>query len=297
MYMQRLIFFSVLSGVLIVFALCIPATQAQEHNAMRFTGSKYMYFNITDLAKYYFEGHPNFKVQVDCGENYSLIPAMVEKAVDAVMALGKLDDDMKLEASEQGIQLQEQLVGWGAVVLVTDPHNPVNELSLEQIRKIFLGEYKNWNEVGGLDEPIVTMSRDESVSGTEKFFREFVLDGQPMGQQTVRLFDPDIARAVRKLKGSMADARYTEAVRGKIRGLVKIIAVKQDEESTAIMPSVDSLRTQSYPMSAPMYLYYDAKSATRGLNDFVLFCAHRGVGDHYEVVKKITSGKGASAFR
>ena len=48
------------------------------------------------------------------------------------------------------------------------------ELTLDQGRKIFLGELTNWKEVGGLNEPIVPMTRDESISGTAQiFFREF----------------------------------------------------------------------------------------------------------------------------
>ena len=138
-------------------------------------------------------------------------------------------------------------------MLVTSPDNPIDELTLEQVRKIFVGEYQNWKEVGGLDEPIVTMSRDDAVSGTEKFFREFVLKGFPFKQQTVRLFDADIATAVWKRKGSIADARYTEAIRGRIRGMVKIIAIKEDENSQAIT-LLDSLRSKFYPVSAPMFV-------------------------------------------
>lgn len=282
---RRQVMFSLFTSILMISAVWILDLPAQENNVVRSSGSRYMYFDVTDLAKNYVERHPNSNVEVGYADHYSLIPAITGKTADVIMVLGKLDDDMKQEASEQGIQLQEQLVGWGAVALVTDSHNPVNELSMEQVRKIFLGEHKNWKEVGGLDEPIVTMSRDEAVSGTEKFFRDSVLNGQPLGQQTVRAFDHDIVRAVWKRKGSIADARYSEAMRGRIKGLVKVISIKEDKESPAIMPSVDTLRTRSYPMAAPMYMYFDAKSKTNGLNDFVQFCARRGLSDHYAEAK------------
>ncbi len=140
--------------------------------------------------------------------------------------------------------------------------------------------------MGGLDEPIVTMSRDEAVSGTERFFREFVLHGFPLVQQTVKLFDPDIVRAVWKRKGSIADALHTEAVRGRIRGMVKIIALKENEESPAVMPSVDTIGDRSYPLSAPQVMYYDVKSNFRGLKEFVDFCSDRGLGTHHAWLKK-----------
>jgi len=210
----------------------------------------------------------------------------MDNTSDAIMTLGKMEEDLKEEAVEQGIHLQENIVAWGAIALVTDPNNPVNELTMDQVRKIFVGEYVNWTQVGGLDEPIVTMSRDEAVSGTERFFREFVLHGFPLVQQTVKLFDPDIVRAVWNRKGSIADARYTEAVRGRIRGMVKIIALKENKESPAVMPSVDTIGDRSYALSAPQVMYYDVKSNSRGLKEFVDFCADRGLGTHHAWLKK-----------
>jgi phosphate transport system substrate-binding protein len=245
-----------------------------------------VYFTVTDLAKVYTERNPQSAVVADYTDHHSLLPTIAERKSDAIMVLGKLEDDMKEKASENGIRLEEHVVGWGAIVLGTSPDNPVDELTLEQVRKIFVGEYQNWKEVGGLDEPIVTMSRDDAVSGTDKFFREFVLKGFPFKQQTVRLFDADIATAVWKRKGSIADDRYTEAIRGRIRGMVKIIAIKEDENSQAIMPSVDSLRSKFYPMSAPMFVYYGAKSHTGDLKDFVDFCARRGLGaNHSQLIR------------
>ena len=140
--------------------------------------------------------------------------------------------------------------------------------------------------MGGPEQPIVTITRDEAVSGTETFFKDVALNGEPTGQNTIRLFDYDIASAIRKRKGAIGDARYPEAMRAKIRGYVKVIAVKQDEHSPAIMPSVESLRSQLYPISAPMFLYYDANSKLSGLNDFIRFCASRGLGAHYADAKR-----------
>jgi phosphate transport system substrate-binding protein len=277
---ERKVLLSAITGIVVMFS-CVSNLKAEETYAARFIGSRYVYFTITDLAKVYMDRHPAASVLAGYSDYHAMVDAIVDKTRDAIMVLGKLEDDMKEEALERGILLQEHAVGWGGVALVTDPGNPVEELTLDQIRKIFLGEYVNWREVGGLDEPIVPMSRDEQVSGTERFFRESVLDGRPFTQMTVRLFDPDIVRAVWKRKGAIADARYTEAVRGRIRGMVKIIAIKEDENSPAVMPSVDNLRNEVYPLTAPMFVYYDSTSFGNVLRDFANFCSRRGLGFQY----------------
>ena len=60
--------------------------------------------------------------------------------------------------------------GYGAVAIITQPDNPVGEVTLDQVRKIFLGEVTNWNQVGGLNEPIVPMTRDHVHFRYETFF-------------------------------------------------------------------------------------------------------------------------------
>jgi hypothetical protein len=68
--------------------------------------------------------------------------------------------------------------------------------------------------------------------------------------------------------------------------MVKIIAIKENDWSPAVMPSVDSIGDRSYPLSAPQVLYFDTKSSTRGLREFVDFCADRGLGTHHAWLKK-----------
>lgn len=280
------VLFSAINLMLILFAAWISYAPAQENNIVRLSGSKYMYFGVTDLAKLYTDRNPDFNVVVTHTDSHAALPALLQKASDAIMVLGKLDDDAKNEAAEAGIQLYEHVIGWGAVVLVTNPENPVHELTVEQVRKIFLGEIQNWRDVGGSDEPIATMSRDEAVSGTENFFREFVLEGSPMAQKTIRVLDHNIVNAVWKRKGSIADARYTEAIRGRIKGMVKIMAIREDANSPAIVPSVENVKNRSYPLGAPLVLYYDARSGSQTFKDFVGFCARRGLGDQVAEAKR-----------
>jgi phosphate transport system substrate-binding protein len=267
----------------VVFTLCVSValSQADDTHAMRLKGSKYLFFSVTDLARWYSQDQPDSKISVTDADYYSYVQLLEDRTADAVMSLGKLDDDAKREAVENGVDLVERVIGWGAVALVTYPANPINELTLEQVRRIFIGEIRNWKDVGGLDEPIITMTRDEAVSGTERVFRDVVLQGFPQMQEIVRLFDHDIVRAVWKTKGSIADARYTEAVRGRIKGMAKIIAIKEDVDAPAIEPTVGTIQNQSYPISVPLVLYYDKRFSTPELVGFVNFCARRGLGQHY----------------
>lgn len=272
---------AVACAVFTVLTTLVSFCCADDNNLVRVTGSKYPFFTITDLARWYMQDRPKAKIIVNATDQYSYLQALLEQETDAIVTFGKMDEDAKSEAAEHGVQLVEYVIGWGAVAVVTDPKNSIDELTVEQVRKIFLGEYNNWKELGGPDLPIVTMSRDEDVSGTERFFRDSVLGGTPSMQETVRTTDHDIARTVWRRQGSIADARYTEAVRGRIRGMVKLLSIKEDEHSDAVMPSPETIRNQSYPMSAPLVLYYDARFTTPELRKFADYCIRRGLGPRY----------------
>jgi phosphate transport system substrate-binding protein len=272
----------VLGCLLTTFTMVVSPLLADDGEVVRLVGSRYGFFVVTDFATVYMQDHKNAKVVVAEAEPYTYLQCLSQKTADAIMTLGKLDDDIKADAEEQGMHLSEQVIAWGAVALITHPKNPITELSIEQVRKIFLGEYRNWNELGGMDEPIVTVSRDDAVSGTLKFFQDTVLGGNPPKQETVRESSHDIVRAVWQRKGSIADARYTEAMRGKLKGMVKIIAIKKDAHSEAVTPSTETTRNHSYPISFPLVLYYDTKTATPAeMPKFIQFCALRGLGPHY----------------
>jgi phosphate transport system substrate-binding protein len=67
----------------------------------------------------------------------------------------------------------EHIIARDAIAVIVNPENPVNELTLQQIR-YYSGKYVNWKEVGGEDRPIVRLSR-ETNSGTHVYFLETVL--------------------------------------------------------------------------------------------------------------------------
>jgi len=265
---------------LLLVLLSITAATAEEGPAIRLDGSKYVAYSLTSLARQYMERRPDIKITLKETDPDAGLRSLVARTCDGVLVFGRLDKDAEEEAAEAGIRLANQILGWGAVAIVTHPKNPVNELTVEQIRKIFSGEYKNWKQLGGLDEPIVAMTRNEADSGTERLFRELVLRGFPVAQDTVRVLDHDIVRTIWKHTGSIADARFVEGVRGRIKGMVKIVAVKEDIDSPGILPSAETMQSQAYPLSAPLLVYYNSTSAVPGLRDFAEDCSRRGLIPH-----------------
>lgn len=91
------------------------------------------------------------------------IQAVSEGRCDIGLSSRALKDDEKASG------LKETIVALDGIAIIVNPQNPVKDLSLEQIAKIYTGEITNWKDVGGDDAEIVLIGR-EAGSGTRDGF-------------------------------------------------------------------------------------------------------------------------------
>jgi phosphate transport system substrate-binding protein len=93
----------------------------------------------------------------------------VKSALDKLCDIGNASRNLK--DSEKGQGLIENVVALDGIAVVLHPNNPVNDLTVEQVKKIYMGEITNWSEVGGADKDIIVFNR-EAASGTRGAFIE-----------------------------------------------------------------------------------------------------------------------------
>ena len=160
-----------------------------------------------------------------------------------------------------------------ALVFVVNKDNPVNDLTSEQLRKIYTGEITNWKEVGGEDTDIVPFQRNQGA-GSQTMFEKLVMEGQsPMSAPEAWVPDSmaGLLDAVREYDNSPAAIGFTvyyyandmEMARG-----LKVLSVD------GVAPSAQAIRSGEYPFLNP-YFVAIAKDApqdspTRILYDWVL---------------------------
>ncbi len=97
------------------------------------------------------------------------------KAVEAgTCDIGLSSRDLKDEEKEQG--LTATVLAYDGIAIIVNPENPVSDLDVDTIAKIYTGEIANWNEIGGNDAEIILIGREagsgtrdgfESITGTE----------------------------------------------------------------------------------------------------------------------------------
>jgi len=116
--------------------------------------------------------------QNDTGISFTYNPTGSGSGIKAVQE-GRCDIGLSsrdLKAAEKGSGLTATVLAYDGIAVIVNPENPVNDLSLETIAKIYTGEITNWFELGGNDAEIVLIGREagsgtrdgfESITGTE----------------------------------------------------------------------------------------------------------------------------------
>jgi len=89
----------------------------------------------------------------------------------------------------------------------------------------------------------------------------------------VRDFYTEIIRDVSRGKpAALGYCAFNDAAKAEKNKLVKIVAIKKDEQSAPVVPSADSLKSGSYPLVMPLYLYWDSAPSGPLVKQFVDFC-------------------------
>ncbi|MDD4775555.1 MAG: phosphate ABC transporter substrate-binding protein [Syntrophomonas sp.] len=96
----------------------------------------------------------------------------IEAAVTGAAQIGASSRAVKAEETAKG--LTATTIALDGIAVVVNPANTLTGLTTEQVMNIYLGNIKNWNEVGGPDAVITVVTREEG-SGTRDAFSEIVL--------------------------------------------------------------------------------------------------------------------------
>lgn len=133
-----------------------------------------------------------------------------------------------------------------AIVVYVNKSNAVTELTVAQLRSIFLGQITNWKEVGGPDRRI-NLFAGESTTGTLAFFQESVLHGEEPypfeGKNNTHALLDVIASDPAAIGYGTLDASAG----------VRTLAIKSGLTSLAVEPSISSIRSREYPITRQVY--------------------------------------------
>jgi len=138
-----------------------------------------------------------------------------------------------------------------AFVFFVHKDNPVENLTQEQVKKIYSGEITNWKEVGGNDEDIVAFQRNEG-SGSQSRLKRFMADTPIMEAPTEQVNDfmVGIIDKVSDYKNKTNSIGFS--FRYYMEGIIKNPNVKI-LKIDGIEPNIENIREEKYPITGSLY--------------------------------------------
>src|SRR5580765_8985454 len=168
---------SILTKLSVAAAAMAVATFSHAGN-ITVKGSDTLVILAQKWAEIYMSKHAEVKIQVTGGGSGIGLAALQNNQTDIA------DASRPIKPAERAACIKvfnksprEYKVALDGLSVYVNSDNPLTELSVEQLEKIFTGKARNWKDLGGHDSPITVYSRENS-SGTYEFFKEHVLQGK-----------------------------------------------------------------------------------------------------------------------
>ena len=182
--------------------------------------------------------------QNETGINFTYNPTGSGSGIKAVQEgrcdIGLSSRDLKTEEKEAG--LSGTVLAYDGIAVIVNPENPVADLSVETIAKIYTGEITNWSEVGGNDAEIVLIGR-EAGSGTRDGF-ESITDTEDACKYRQELTSTgDVITTVAQNPGAIGYASVAS-----VKNTVKAVTVD------GVAPTEASIKDGSYVVQRPFVL-------------------------------------------
>ena len=213
-----------------------PAADAKLTGTVSTDGSTSMEKVIGALGEAFTEANGNVNFTYNPTGSGSGIQAVQEGRCDIGLSSRALKDEEKASG------LTETILAYDGIAVIVNPENPVEDLTLEDIAKIYTGEITNWSEVGGNDAEIVLIGR-EAGSGTRSGFEEIV-EVKDLCQYRQELSSTgDVITTVAQNPGAIGYASLAS-----VKDTVKAVQVG------GVTPSEETVKDGTYAIQRPFVL-------------------------------------------
>jgi len=183
-----------------------------------------------------FENETGITVTYNATGSGAGIQAVMEGRCDIGLTSRNLKDEEKANG------LEGTILAYDGIAIIVNPNNPVSDLDVETIAKIYTGEIKNWKEVGGNDAEIVLIGR-EAGSGTRDGFEDIVGVKDQCKYRQEQVSTGDVITSVASNPGAIGYSSLAS-----VKDTVKALTVG------GVVASEETIKDGSYVVQRPFVL-------------------------------------------
>jgi phosphate transport system substrate-binding protein len=182
-------------------------------------------------AEVYMDNNPEADITIRGGGSGTGIAALIDGATDIADASRPMKTKEIKKAREKGVNPVANIIARDGIAVIVHPDNPLNEISKEDLKKIYTGEVTRWDKI--------------AASGTFETFNKLALNKAKVTDGALMLISNlEVARIVAQTPGAIGYVGL-----GYLSDEVK--ALKVD----GITPSEETVRNETYPLARPLFMY------------------------------------------
>jgi phosphate transport system substrate-binding protein len=163
----------IISVIVLTFSAGWSATRLETEN-IQIRCSNNLTVIAQQVAESYMRENPGVIVSVSSMGSMRGVKSLINATCNIAMASSDLDDDLKRISTDDNVTVTKHVIAHDALVPIVNNRNTVTNLTVEQLRELFSGEIKNWQQVGGPNEPVIIVSEDGN-SGDYATWQEKVM--------------------------------------------------------------------------------------------------------------------------
>lgn len=210
------------------------------------------------FAEQFMAANPDVTIDVQGGGSSVGVKAAGQATSDIGMASREVKDSEKTEFPSINIIV----IARDGIAVVAHVDVPLDGLSVEQVRGIFSGTIKNWSEVGGPDQTIIVVSREEG-SGTRAAFEEMV-----MGEDVLISENAILQASNGAVRTTVATTPFSIGYLsfGYLDASVKALAVE------GVVPTEENASNGTYPVVRPLNMLTNGQpeGVVKAFLDYIL---------------------------
>jgi len=207
----------------------------------------------------------------DCAVQYSNTmrahQRFAQKGDVDIIFVAEPSEDQVGYALQHGVEYKKTVIGKEAFVFFVNANNPIDNLTVEQIKAIYSGKITNWKEVGGNNEKIRAFQRNEG-SGSQTAFLNFMGEIKPI--------EPVKANEIGGMGGiirMVSDyGNYGNSIGFSFRFFTQAMVNLPDVKILKvndIYPDIESIKSGQYPITGNIYAITNAKNTKENVAKFL----------------------------
>lgn len=240
--------------------LCVaPSGCSKDKQEIRIAGSTTIRPFMKRVSDYYAE-KGDVDIRITSGGSMKGAASLIAAQCDIAMCSSPIPDRLRIDAQSKGINIKSFAFAHDMIVPIVHPSNPINTLTLDQLRDIYTGTIESWSEVGGNPDFIETVTRSSS-SGTAEVWKKVILTSNALKTGGV-------------VEGSNSGVLAYVAEHPNAIGYVSFAILNHEVKPLSINgvpPTVHNAKKGKYPILRPLYLYVNEDNLSYDVKSLIVF--------------------------